>query len=41
MDNMKNGLNEIEPTNEKYIMYGDERTNTKRRSEKLTGKEHL
>jgi hypothetical protein len=38
---MKNGLNEIEPINEKCIMDGDEKTNTKRWSEKLTGKEHL
>jgi len=38
---MKNGLNKIEPTNEKCIMDGDEKTNTKRRSEELTGKEHL
>lgn len=41
VDNMKNGLNKIEPTNEKCITNGDEKTNTKRRSEKLTGKEHL
>ena len=38
---MTNGLNKIEPTNEKCILDGDEKTNTKRRSKKLTGKEHV